>query len=96
LFGYLAYFGGAFFLLRWWKLAERTRFRRFGMFPVLLAGCLSWILVPLWPDFSSHGMELSMVTGPIVLTLSAIIVQIVSPWEEPAPRPIRRVRLRYA
>jgi eukaryotic-like serine/threonine-protein kinase len=95
LFGYMSYFGLAFLLLRWWKLVERTRGRRFSFFPVLVAGCLSMMLYPLWPEMA--GRENSFMTqGPLVLTLVAAIVQIVSPWEEPAPRPARRLRLRYA
>jgi hypothetical protein len=96
LFGYMSYFGLAFFLLRWWKLAERTRSRRFSFFPVLLTACVSFILFPmLWPDSNMAKGPLDM-QGFVVLTLTAAVVQLVSPWEEPAPRPARRMRLRYA
>jgi hypothetical protein len=92
----MSYFGLAFFLLRWWKLAERTRSRRFSFFPVLLTACVSFILFPmLWPDSNMAKGPLDM-QGFVVLTLTAAVVQLVSPWEEPAPRPARRMRLRYA
>jgi hypothetical protein len=95
IFGYLSYFGLAFFILRWWKLTERTRQRRFSLFPVLVTACLAFLLVPLWPDFTGHEVPF-LLQGPIVLTLTSVIVQLVSPWEEPAPKPARRLRLRYA
>jgi hypothetical protein len=95
IFGYLSYFGLAFFILRWWKLTERTRQRRFSLFPVLVTACLSFLLVPLWPDFTGHEVPF-LLQGPVVLTLTSVIVQLVSPWEEPAPRPARRLRMRYA
>lgn len=95
IFGYLSYFGLAFFILRWWKLTERTRQRRFSLFPVMVTACLAFLLVPLWPDFTGHEVPF-LLQGPVVLTLTAVIVQMVSPWEEPAPKPARRLRLRYA
>jgi hypothetical protein len=95
IFGYLSYFGLAFFILRWWKLTERTRPRRFSVFPVVVTACLGFLLVPLWPDFTGHEVPF-LLQGPMVLTLSSVIVQLVSPWEEPAPRPARRLRMRYA
>jgi hypothetical protein len=95
MFGFLAYFGVAFFALRWWKLAERTRARRFGLFPVLVTACVALILAPLWPDFGVADFPVP-IEGPLVLTLASVIVQLVSPWEEPATRPARRLRLRYA
>jgi hypothetical protein len=95
-FSYMSYFGLALFLMRWWRLAERTRARRFSFYPVLTAGVLSLVLcVTLWPDFNGSRTPFLM-QGPVVLTLAAAVVQLVSPWEEPAPRPARRVRLRYA
>ncbi len=95
LFGYMSYFGLAFLLLRWWRLTERTRWRRFSFFPVLVTGCLSLILYfPLWP-YGPGQEDLFLKQGPLVLTLTAAIVQLVSPWEGPAPRPARRLRLRY-
>jgi hypothetical protein len=98
LFGYTSYFAVAFFLMRWWKLAERNRPRRFALFPVVLAGVLAVLLGMLfWPDFRQQGLVAAfLMQGPVALTLTAVIVQVVSPWVEPAPRPLRRVRLRYA
>ncbi len=96
LFAYISYFGIVFFAMRWWKLAERTRSRRFSFFPVFLTALLAYLLVPvLWPDLRHAHSPLDL-QGPIILTLAAAIVQLVSPWEAPPPKPIRRVRLRYA
>jgi hypothetical protein len=95
LFGHMSYFALAFFLLRWWKLTERNRRRRFSFFPVLVTGCVGLVLFFLWPGHETHG-EVFLMQGPVVLTLLAAIVQIVSPWDEPAPKPARKLRLRYA
>jgi hypothetical protein len=83
----LIYFGLAFFALRWWKLADRRRSHRFSLGPVMAAGFLSLALLLVWQD---------PWRGTLVLTTSAAIIQMVSPWQ-PAPPPLaRRMRLRYA
>ncbi|HEV3118168.1 MAG TPA: hypothetical protein VGY58_14045, partial [Gemmataceae bacterium] len=85
--GYLSYFALAFFALRWWKLAERRRPHRFSFAPVLAAGFWGLALLLVWQD---------PWRGTLVLTNTAAIVQLVSPWEQPPPAVARRVRLRYA
>jgi hypothetical protein len=85
--GYVAYFALAFFALRWWKLADRRRPRRFSLAPVLAAGFWSLALLLIWGD---------PWRGTLVLTTAAAIVQLVSPWEQPPPPVARRMRLRYA
>jgi hypothetical protein len=85
--GYLAYFALSFFVLRWWKLADRRRAHRFRFAPILAAGFWGLVLLPIWPE---------PWRGTLVLTTAAAIVQLVSPWEQPPPPLYRRVRLRYA
>jgi eukaryotic-like serine/threonine-protein kinase len=85
--GYLSYFALAFFALRWWKLADRRRAHRFSFAPILAAGFWGLVLLVLWQD---------PWRGTLVLATTAAIVQLVSPWEQPAPPPARRMRLRYA
>jgi len=87
--GYLCYFALAFFALRWWKLADRRRSRWFSFAPVLAAGFWGLILLAIPP-------HAEMVHGLLALVMASVIVQLVSPWDEPAPRCARKVRLRYA
>src|SRR5262249_5730827 len=52
---YLAYFGLAFFLIRWWKMADRRRKHRFSLSPVFGAAVGGWLLMLfLWPT-GPHG-----------------------------------------
>jgi hypothetical protein len=85
--GYLSYFALAFFALRWWKLAERRRPHRFSFAPVLAAGFWGLALLLVWHE---------PLRGTLVLANTAVIIQLVSPWEQPPPALPRRVRLRYA
>jgi eukaryotic-like serine/threonine-protein kinase len=82
--GTLGYFGLVFFAMRWWKLADRYRPSRFSFGPVLGAAFWAAVLIALAP--------VSDMAAPVVLT--AIIVQLVSPWEEPLPALPKRMRLR--
>ncbi len=85
--GALTYFALAFFALRWWKLTDRRRAHRFSFAPILAAGFWGLVLLIIWDE---------PLRGTLVLTMSAAIVQLVSPWE-PSPPPLaRRMRLRYA
>jgi hypothetical protein len=86
---YLAYFGLAFFALRWWKMAERRRPQRFSLYSVLAAGFWGYVLLWLWPRSSPPA-------GLVALVMAAVIVQLVSPWEEPPAPRSRKLRLRYA
>jgi eukaryotic-like serine/threonine-protein kinase len=85
---YLSYFALAFFAVRWWRMADRRRTRRFSLFPVLVSGFWSALLLLLVGTQYWH--------GAVVLMMTSAIVQLSSPWEQPpAPAP-KRVRLRYA
>jgi hypothetical protein len=87
--GYLVYFAVTFFALRWWRMADPRRSTRFSFLPVLAAGF--WGLLPLliWPQPWQSG-------APLALVMTAAIVQLVSPWEQPVPPSCRRLRLRYS
>src|SRR5205814_749347 len=82
---YLSYFGLAFFVLRWWKLADRRRPQRFSLFSVLAAGFWGYLLLLLWPPPSPP-------VGFVALVMASVIIQLVSPWEAPPPRRSRRPR----
>ena len=90
---YLSYFGLAFFALRWWKMADRRRPQRFSIFSVLAAAFWAYLLLVLWP-FSQQ--TLGEPHGVVALVMTAVIIQLVSPWEQPPPPLPRRLRLRYA
>ncbi len=85
--GYPAYFALAFFAMRWWKLADRRRSHRFSIAPILVAGFWGLVLLLVWQD---------PWRGTLVLATSSAIVQLVSPWEQPPPPVMRRMRLRCA
>jgi len=71
---YLCYFGVIFFAVRWWKMAAPRRQSRFSLFPILATGFWSLILLLIFP------MNMSTAIG---LIASAVIVQLVSPWDGP-------------
>jgi hypothetical protein len=83
--GYLSYFALAFFALRWWKMTDRRRSQRFSFGPLLAAAFWGFILLLVWSEAWR---------GPVVLVMSAAIIQLVSPWEQPPPAVSRKMRLR--
>jgi eukaryotic-like serine/threonine-protein kinase len=85
---YVIYFAVTFFALRWWRLADPRRQSRFSFLPLLAAGFWSLLPLMIWPQPWPWG------AGALVMT--AAIVQLVSPWEHPAPPASRRLRLRYS
>lgn len=84
--GHLCYFALALFAMRWWKMADPRRSQRFSFVPVFAAGFWAFVLMLVWPE--------PWLAGTVVL--ASAVVQLVSPWEPPAPRVARPVRLRYA
>jgi hypothetical protein len=86
---YLSFFGLAFFVMRWWRLADRRRSHRFSPFAVLVVALWAAVLFTLWP-----GAEEAQ--GVVTLVLSAVIIQLVSPWQPAPPPPARKLRLRCA
>jgi hypothetical protein len=88
--GYLSYYAIAFFALRWWRMTDRRRASRFSVGPLLASAF--WALVLLLPFGLEHWL------GGVALVLSSIIVQLVSPWEQPKPAAAakKKMSLRYA
>jgi hypothetical protein len=89
---YFSYYALAFFALRWWRMTSRRRPQRFSFAPLLGAGFWAAVLLLPIPLYHRPGPVLAAV----VLVMTAAIVQLVSPWEQPPPPATRRVRLRYA
>jgi hypothetical protein len=86
--GYFSYYALAFFALRWWRMARRRRSNRFSFAPILGAAFWGVVLLPLLRPASGQSV--------LVLSVAAAVVQLVSPWEEPPPPSVKRMRLRYA
>jgi len=86
---YLSYFGMIFFVMRWWKLAEPRRSERFSLFAVLVAAFWAYVFFFLLPGTGERQVFF------MAVVVSAVVIQLVSPWERPAPVRGRRLRLRY-
>jgi len=86
---YLSYFGMIFFVMRWWKLAEPRRSERFSLFAVLVAAFWAYVFWFLLPGMGERHVFF------MAVVVSAVVIQLVSPWERPAPVRGRRLRLRY-
>jgi hypothetical protein len=84
---FISYYALAFFALRWWRMTDRRRPRRFSLFPVLASGFWAALLLLLVGTPFWHG---------IVLMMASAIVQLASPWEQPPQPAPKRVRLRCA
>ena len=86
LLGYVAFFAIPFFLMRWWELTDRRRKRRFSLYFVVGVGLLSYLMTAFWPgNFGGLGLMTFIVT--------AVVVQLVSPWEPIKRVPVRKLRL---
>jgi hypothetical protein len=86
--GFLSFFGLSFFALRWWRLADRRRRKRFSLFAVVAAAFWAFLLFFVFRPWPREAI------GILVVVMTAVIVQLVSPWQPPAPAPARRLRLR--
>jgi hypothetical protein len=85
---YFSFYGLAFFAMRWWRMTARRRSHRFSFAPILGAGFWGLVLTLLIRPMTAPGL--------LVLVMSAAIVQLVSPWEQPPAPTCKRLRLRYA
>jgi hypothetical protein len=73
---FTGYFGIAYGLNGWWKLTARDRSARFQFIPVIKAGVVGAIAGLFWPSPQPWGV--------LVVTLVAIVLQLVSPWSREA------------
>ena len=55
---------------------------------------LAYVGTFIWPDRPINSPL--DIQGALALTMAAVVVQLVSPWELPAPRVVRKCRVRYA
>jgi hypothetical protein len=91
---YFSFYALAFFAMRWWRMTARRRAHRFSFAPILGAGFWGLVLMLLLIR------PLTVIANPgllvLVLAMTAAIVQLVSPWEQPPAPTAKRLRLRYA
>jgi hypothetical protein len=96
---YLAYFGLTFFLLRWWKMADRRRSHRFSFYSILMPALCGGVLAQFFwvaQDAKMPTMLVDRATVIVVPVMAAVVIQLVSPWEAPPPRKSRKLRLANA
>jgi hypothetical protein len=86
---YLSYFGMIFFVMRWWKLVEPKRSERFSLYAVLVAAFWAYVFFFLLPGQGERKVFF------MAVVVSSVVIQLVSPWERPAPVRGKRLRLRY-
>jgi eukaryotic-like serine/threonine-protein kinase len=96
--GYLAYFGLSFFLLRWWKMADRRRCHRFSFWSVAVAALICWLVMLLIGPTEDRfkAAILDQATVIVAPVMAAVVIQLVSPWEAARPRQSRKLRLANA
>jgi hypothetical protein len=96
---YLSYYALAFFALRWWRMTDRRRHSRFSFAPLLAAAIWGALLMFVWPSVGgtrNPDFWGALSANVLVLTMTAAVVQMVSPWEQPPPPVAKRIRLRCA
>ena len=82
---WILFFGG----LAAWQGLARGHTTLATLFAVLAAGFWAYVLLFLWP-------RLEHPLGAVALVLASVIIQLVSPWEQPPPPKTRKLRLHYA
>jgi hypothetical protein len=73
---YLSYFGLMFLILRWWKITETNRSKRFSFKPLFAAAFWGYLLLFLLP--SAHHREIGFVS----VMMAAVVCQAACPWKE--------------
>ena len=83
---FAGYFALAFGLNGWWKIADRDRSARFRFWPTIKTGLAATLVGALWPSPQPW--------GAMVVVLTAIAVQVVSPWSRQSALYARYMRRR--
>jgi hypothetical protein len=88
---YLSYFGLMFLVLRWWKVTELHRSKRFSVKPVIAVAFWAYLLLFLLP--SLHDREIGFTS----LVMASVVCQVTCPWKEKVPvRSKKKLRLAMA
>ncbi|MDX2035011.1 MAG: serine/threonine-protein kinase [Isosphaeraceae bacterium] len=85
---FMTYFGILGFANGWWKLTDRDRPGRFRLWPIVKSAILGFMLMPLWGYREPW--------GPGIAALTALVLQLVSPWSKPAAEYARYVEKQKA
>ena len=80
-----SFFGLVFLMPRWWTLADSRRGLKFNPWMVIVPCFWAWLITLMW----RQSFETPYFWGVIVTGLIAALVQLATPWEDPATR--RRV-----
>jgi eukaryotic-like serine/threonine-protein kinase len=86
---YITYFALVFGLVRWWKMTDRRRKWWFSVWPVLVVGFWSLLLMAMFDQ--QYGLNERCAAA---LTTAAALVQLVSPYDPPPVVQPRRLRYR--
>ena len=88
---YLSYFGLMFLVLRWWKMTETYRSKRFSVKPLIAVAFWAYLLLFLLP--SLHDREIGFVS----LVMASVVCQVACPWKVKVPvRSKKKLRLAMA
>jgi hypothetical protein len=88
---YISYFGLMFLVLRWWKVTELNRPRRFSLKPVFAVAFWGYLLLFLLPSLQHREI------GFVSLVMASVVCQVTCPWKEKAAvRSKKRMRLATA
>jgi hypothetical protein len=88
--GHMAYYGLMLAIIRWWHFVAPFRPARIEWGSVVSVGFFAFVLLFLLPTSDER------LVGFTTMTMSAIVVQAVSPRRDPEPAPSKRQRLRWA
>ena len=80
-----SFFGLVFLMPRWWTLADSRRGLKFNPWMVIVPCFWAWLITLLW----RQSFEQPYFWGVVVTGLIAALVQLATPWDDPAAR--RRV-----
>ena len=88
---YLSYFGLMFLVLRWWKMTETYRPKRFSVKPVIAVAFWAYLLLFLLPSFQHREI------GFVSLVMASVVCQVTCPWKVKVPvRSKKKMRLAMA
>jgi len=79
-----SYFAIVFMIPRWWLLADGRRAVRFNPWLAIVPGFWSWIITLFWNQ--PFNPPQSSIWGVVVTAMIAVLVQLASPWDDPATR----------
>jgi hypothetical protein len=77
-----SFFGLVFLIPRWWLIVDSRRGLKFNPWMVIVPSFWAWMITLLWRE----SFETPFFWGVVVTALIAALVQLATPWEDPATR----------